>query len=205
MPRSNRLRGFGVGFVLSVAWCATVDPTPDYELAKQEIRATTGEEVVHGPDEPVLSGEEIGTMLADGLGLDEATRLALLNNRRIQAGFLALGVARADYVQAGLLENPSLSLAFLFPDGGGRVRWTADLVGSVTEIWQIPSRQACAQAGIDQRILELSRFAGELVDTHVPLGVLPLGTLNHFAKRPSAAPDSRRSRGDHRHWFGASG
>lgn len=163
MLRSNRLRGFRVGVVLSIGGCATVDPRPDYEQAKQEIRATTGEEVVHDPDQPVLTGAEIGTMLADGLGLDEATRLALLNNRRLQAGFLALGVARADYVQAGLLANPSLSLAFLFPDAGGRVRWTADLVGSVTEIWQIPARQAHAQAGIEQRILELSRFAGELV------------------------------------------
>ena len=163
MLRSNRPRVLGVVAVLSVAGCATVDPRPDYEKAKQEIRATTGEEVVHDPDEPVLTGAEIGALLAAGLGLDEATRLALLNNRRLQAGFLALGVARADFVQAGLLENPSLSLAFLFPDAGGRVRWNADLVGSVAEIWQIPSRRALAQAGLEQRILELSRFAGELV------------------------------------------
>jgi cobalt-zinc-cadmium efflux system outer membrane protein len=140
-----------------------VDPRPDYERAKQEIRATTGAEDVHDPDEPVLTGAEIATALADGLGLDEAARLALLNNRRLQAGFLGLGVARAEYVQAGLLANPSVSLAFLFPDAGGRVRWTADLVGDVADIWQIPSRQALAQAGVEQRLLELSRFAGELV------------------------------------------
>lgn len=163
MLRSNRHQSLGVLIVLSIASCATVDPRPDYEQAKLEIRATTGEEDVHDPDEPVLTGAEIETMLADGLGLDEAARLALLNNRRLQAGFLALGVARAEYVQAGLLENPSLSLAFLFPDAGGRGRWTADLVGSVAEIWQIPSRQAFARAGLEQRILELSRFAGELV------------------------------------------
>lgn len=163
MLRSNRLRVFSAGVALSVAGCAAVDPRPDYEQAQQEIRATTGAKEVHDPDEPALTGAEIETMIADGLGLDEATRLALLNNRRLQAGFLALGVARADYIQAGLFENPSLSLAFLFPETGGRVRWTADLVGSVTEIWQIPSRQALAQAGIEQRILELSRFAGELV------------------------------------------
>ncbi len=156
-------RSLGALAALSVAGCETVDPRPDYERARQEIRAITGEEEVHDPDEPALSAAEIGTMLSDGLGLDEAARLALLNNRRLQAGFLGLGVARAEYVQAGLLENPSLSLAFLFPDAGGRARWTADLVGSVAEIWQIPSRKALAQAGLEQRILELSRFAGELV------------------------------------------
>src|SRR5688572_1982390 len=143
--------------------CATVDPRADFERAAQAIRATTGEEEVFDPNAPLLTPVEIQAALADGLGLKEATGLVLLNNRRLQAGFLALGVARADYVQAGLLENPSLSLAFLFPDGGGRTRWTADLVGSVAGIWRIPSQQALAKAGIEEQVLELSRFAGELV------------------------------------------
>lgn len=163
MSRSQHLRGFGALAAMSFAGCATVDPRPDYERARGEILAITGEEAIHDPEQPVLSDEEIQAVLADGLGRTEATRLALLNNRRLQAGFLALGVARADYQQAGLLENPSLSLAFLFPDTGGRVRWTADLVASVAEIWQIPARKALAQEGLEQRILELSRFAGELV------------------------------------------
>jgi outer membrane protein TolC len=163
MSRSRRFHGFGALAVVSLAGCATVDPRPDFEKARQEIHATTGEDAVHDPDQPVLSDEEIQAILADGLGLTEATRLALLNNRRLQAGFLALGVARAEFVQAGLLENPNLSLAFLFPDAGGRVRWTADLLGSVAEIWQIPLQEALAQEGLEQRILELSRFAGELV------------------------------------------
>lgn len=148
---------------MSFIACGTVDPGPDHERARAGIRNVTGEEAVHDPEHPVLSDEEIRAVLAEGLALGEATRLALLNNRRLQAGFLALGVARADYVQAGLLENPSLSLAFLFPDTGGRLRWTADLLGSVAEIWRIPARQALAQEGVEQRILELSRFAGELV------------------------------------------
>src|SRR5688572_16628340 len=143
--------------------CATVDPRADFERAAQAIRATTGEEEVFDPNAPLLTPVEIQAALADGLGLKEATGLVLLNNRRLQAGFLALGVSRADFVQAGLLENPSLSLAFLFPDSGGRVRWTADLVGSVAEVWRIPAQQAVAQAGLEERILELSRFAGELV------------------------------------------
>jgi outer membrane protein TolC len=163
MRRSSSFRWFSSLAALSVAGCATVDPRPDYDEARQKIQAATGAEEVHDPDAPVLSKDEIRAVLADGLGLTEATRLALLNNRRLQAGFLALGVARSEFVQAGLLENPSLSLAFLFPDAGGRARWTADLIGSVVGIWQIPTRQALARAGLEQRILELSRFAGELV------------------------------------------
>jgi cobalt-zinc-cadmium efflux system outer membrane protein len=157
---SNGLRGV---LVVSLAGCATVDPRPDYERAREEIRGGTGEAEIFDPERPALSADEIQAIVSDGLGLEEATRLALLNNRRLQAGFMALGVARSDYVQAGLFENPSLSLAFLFPDAGGRARWTADLVEGVSEIWRIPSRKRAAWAGLEQRILELSRFAGELV------------------------------------------
>ncbi|MFN0008805.1 MAG: TolC family protein [Planctomycetota bacterium] len=163
MPRGRLLCLLSFLTVLAASGCAAVDPGPDYEQARLEIQAATGEAELFDPQGPALASEEIAAALADGLGLAEATRLALLNNRRLQAGFLSLGVARSDYVQAGLLDNPSLSLAFLFPDSGGRVRWNADLLGSVAEIWQIPARQALARAGLEQRILELSRFAGELV------------------------------------------
>jgi cobalt-zinc-cadmium efflux system outer membrane protein len=143
--------------------CATVDPQPDYDRAREEIRAATGAQDVFDPSRAALTNAEIDVLLRDGLGLEEATRLALLNNRRLQAGFFAIGVSRADFVQAGLLANPSLSLAFLFPDTGGRVKWTADLMGNVADVWQLPARQDVARAGLEQRILEISRFAGELV------------------------------------------
>lgn len=159
---SDRLQLGGVLWLVCFAACAGVDAWPDFERARAEIRASTGVSELHDPGEPPLAESELATLLADGLGLEEATRLALRENRRLQAGFQALGVARAEYVQAGLFENPSLSLAFLFPDAG-RVRWTADLLGSVTDLWRIPARQALAEEGLEQRLLELSRLAGELV------------------------------------------
>jgi outer membrane protein TolC len=146
----------------TVTACASVDPRPDYEDARRSIRAATGEAEPYDPEKPVLTDSEIDAVLDGGLELVEATRLALRNNRRLQAGFMSLGVSRADYVQAGLFQNPNLSLAFLFPDSG-RVRWTADLFGSVSDVWQIPARQELARAGLEQRILDLSRYAGELV------------------------------------------
>jgi outer membrane protein, heavy metal efflux system len=163
--RSPKCFSSEAGFFLIAlaAGCATVDPRPDFDRAREEIRATTGEQAVYDPEGPPLSAGELEAQLADGLGLEEATRLALLNNRRLQAGFMSLGVARSDFVQAGLLRNPSLSLAFLFPDTGGRARWAADLAGSASELWEIPRRQEVARADLERRILELSRFAGELV------------------------------------------
>ncbi len=156
------------GVVLLAAICAScaatkVDPSTDQEHARTLIRDSTGQADVFDPGAPLLGPTEIETALAGGLGLDEALRLALLNNRRLQAGFLGLGVARADFVQAGLLKNPSLSVGFLLPSGGGRPNLTADLFQNVVELWQLPARQAVAHTLLQQQTLELSRFAGELV------------------------------------------
>ena len=150
---------------LLCAACASsvVDPSADQERARALIQATTGQAEVFDPGAPPLTQAEIDAALGDGLGLDEALRLALLNNRRLHAGFLGLGVARADYVQAGLLKNPSLGISFLAPSGGGRGKLSADLVQGLMDIWELPERQELAERELEQRILELSRFAGELV------------------------------------------
>ena len=152
-------------FALLCAACAStnVDPCADNDRARTLIRESTGQPEVFDPQAPLLSQEQIDAVLAGGLGLDEALRLALLNSRRLQAGFSEIGVARADFVQAGLLQNPSLGLGFLIPARGGAPKITADLARSLIDRWQLPARQQVAQSELEQRILEVSRFAGELV------------------------------------------
>ena len=152
-----------VALCCGLAACASVDHAADHAAVRGHIRDAVGIDEVHDPAARPVALERLAAIHANGLGRDEACRLALLENRRLQAGFHALGVARADYEQAGLLQNPSLGLAFLVPDGGGRARWTADLAGSVAEAWRLPRRQAWALGGLEQRILEVSSFAGELV------------------------------------------
>jgi outer membrane protein, heavy metal efflux system len=140
--------------------CGAVDPRPEQDEARREILRTTGASEVYAPGSEPAALEAV---LADGLTLDEATRLALVENRRLQAGFARLGVSKAELVQAGLLRNPTLSLGFLFPSGGGSPQWTLDLAQSVVELWQLPRREAVARAELARDVLTLSRFAGELV------------------------------------------
>ena len=45
-------------------------------------------------------------LLASDLTLDNAVRVALLNNRQLQATFEDLGIARGQLIQAGLIANP---------------------------------------------------------------------------------------------------
>src|SRR5690606_20062436 len=58
---------------------------------------------------------ETAALARDGLRREEAIRIALLQNRALQATFEQLGIAEAALVQAGLLTNPSLSVILAFP------------------------------------------------------------------------------------------
>ena len=80
--------------------CVQVRPEPDFEEARRLVQVSTGSSEVFDPYAPVLTDEQIGAILADGLSLEEAQRLAVLNNRELQAEFLEIGVAHADWVQS---------------------------------------------------------------------------------------------------------
>jgi cobalt-zinc-cadmium efflux system outer membrane protein len=55
--------------------------------------------------------------LAAPLTLENAQRIALLRNPRLQAEYAQLGLSAADVFEAGRLQNPSIGLAWLFPRG----------------------------------------------------------------------------------------
>ena len=55
----------------------------------------------------------VAQLLATPLSADSAVRIALLNNRGLQASLAELGVAEADRVQAGRLRNPGFSFSRL--------------------------------------------------------------------------------------------
>lgn len=150
------------GAVLLAACTTTVDPTADYAATRDDIAAATGVVGARTPDEPQLSVEEIERILADGLSLEEARALALRNNRSLGAAFLDVGIARADVEQSGLLRNPTLGLAYLWPDGGGRKRIGGELVQSVSELWQVRFRKGLAEAELRERVLDVVQQAATL-------------------------------------------
>jgi cobalt-zinc-cadmium efflux system outer membrane protein len=99
-----------------------------------------------------------GISLADGVTEDEAVAIALWNNPALQAEMTALGLARADVIQAGLLANPQLTMIFPF---SFRV---LEAVASwpIEAIWQRPRRVAAAK-------LEQGRVGAMLVSRALDL------------------------------------
>lgn len=156
------------GLALCVAGCAQVNPQGDYERANAKISETIGQDVAYRPGEEGRVEEQVAQLLADGLSLDDAVRLTLLNNPTLQASYRDVGMARADVVQSGLFSNPTLAFSAQFPEGGGRSNIQASLAQNIVDLWQIPVRKRAAERSLDESILRLARTASQLcIDTKV--------------------------------------
>lgn len=160
--------GFLFGGGLFIAGCAQVNPQPDFDRANQTIRDATGQDAAYRPGDEATATEQVNLLLQDGLSLDDAVRVTLLNNPTLQAAYRDVGIARADVVQSGLFSNPTLAFSAQFPEGGGRSNIQVSLAQNIVDLWQIPVRKRAAERSLDKAILQLARSASQLcVDTKV--------------------------------------
>ncbi len=148
--------------------CASVNPKPDYDRVDRQVEAAVGQRVAYRPgDEPAVQ-TAAAALLKDGLTVDGAVRLALLNNPKVWAGLLRTGMARADVVQSGLFTNPTVGILLRFPEAGGLADLEASLAQNIADLWMIPARTRAAQRDLDRTILETARDAAGIAnDTKV--------------------------------------
>ncbi|MCA9627076.1 MAG: TolC family protein [Myxococcales bacterium] len=151
-----------VALAIALGGCATVDPTPDYERARDEVAAATGEESLFQPGEEEEVAARIEELLDGGLTAQESVQVGLLNNGELQARLYEIGVRRADAVQAGLLSNPSLGAVVRFPLGDGSTTTEAGLFGSIAELWQLSPRKRLAESQLERTVLEVAHMAASL-------------------------------------------
>lgn len=99
-------------------------------------------------------------LLQQELSAETAVQIALLNNRRLQAHYESLGIAQADLVEAGLLENPVFSIAFYSGHAGTITE--ASLLQSFVGVVSISARKRLGQAAAERTVLEV---ANNVIDT----------------------------------------
>ncbi len=90
---------------LVVSGCATTSIAGDLDGIR-EATASAMLPRVERDDVEVETGADVRELLGAPLTPDRAARIAILNNRGLRAALRDVGVARGDYVQAGLLPNP---------------------------------------------------------------------------------------------------
>ncbi len=125
---------------------------------------------------------EVRELLRGDLTEASALRIAVLNNRRVQAALAELGVARAELVQAGLLHNPVFAVETRLFRGGTEIE--LGLSQSFLDLFLLPARRAAAAA---EREAVAARVTRELVH-------LAFQVRAHFVRLRAAATLVARQR-----------
>ncbi len=104
----------------------------------------------------------VAALLCRPLGAGDAVQIALLRNRGLQAGYAELGLAQADLVDAGLLQNPVFDTSIRFP---GAAHLATDLATGLTQsvltLLLLPARKEIAAGQAEATKL---RVAAEVLD-----------------------------------------
>jgi outer membrane protein, heavy metal efflux system len=140
------------------AGCAAVNPRAGLDDIERLV-TQRGSLAVAWPADADAAKElddTVGELLAKELTAESATRIALLNNRNLQALYRELGVAEAELVQAGLLPNPVLSANVRFGLGPSGTGTELGLVQDLISALQIPLRKRIAGADLEIAKLEVA-------------------------------------------------
>src|SRR5262249_50825143 len=98
------------------AGCAA--PPASFDRVESSVAERTGKKVLwaRGALDNTEVEQSIRALLGRRLTADSAVQIAFLNNRDLQAEFEEIGIAQGEWIEAGLLSNPSFSASARFPD-----------------------------------------------------------------------------------------
>ncbi len=176
----------GVGLIaLACTACGSVPAESGFD----DVQALATERVgarLHwrrGSAEDAEADARIDALLAAPLTADAAVQIALLENRRLQATYERLGIAQADVVQAGLLQNPVFFGQVRYPDGSASgSNLELGVVQNFLDVLLRSSRIAIAEAQFEEVKLsvasEVVAFAAEVRAAYfVALGAEQVSTM----------------------------
>lgn len=161
---SVRNTGWLLSSIVFLNGCASVALNAGFD----EVKATVEERAAikiywnNGTDLDKEAAEKLGSLLKDKLTVDDAVQIGLLNNRELQAVYSDLGVAQADLVQAGLLNNPIFdgTIKWATP-GGGKPDLELAVVMNFLDIIYLPLRKRAAAARFEEA---KTRVSGMVLD-----------------------------------------
>jgi len=133
-----------------LAGCTTVPRDAGFtEVGAQIAERTGGKRVVwnQASHDDASVDAHLRSLLADELTVDEAVQVALLNNANLQAIYEELGIAQAELVQAGLLNNPVFEFDPRWPTKSGfRFSYEFSVVQDFLDVLLRPLRKKVAEA-----------------------------------------------------------
>ena len=137
----KHLRSFSLVSALIALTACSSAPVRDSTVLTQTVRRATS------APPPALDAPYLdAAWFAEPLSADRAVQAALANHPLVRAELNRLDAAQAERIQAGLLQNPMLSLMALRPQGGGRWELDYGLMQSLFDLFTRSRRIAVADA-----------------------------------------------------------
>lgn len=150
--------------------CIHRSTTPNKKIPVS-LRQRVWRSVEHEIDVPKKDERGLSDQLAHEISCYDAIGIALRNNKRLQAYWDRLGIARADLEQSGLFTNPTVSTVFRVPTKGDRniqqINIESDLLFNVTDLWQVPLKKRVANDVVELVTVELFAVILDIVQQTV--------------------------------------
>ncbi|TMH36752.1 MAG: TolC family protein [Betaproteobacteria bacterium] len=146
--------GLGVVGVLLVGGCATLSPDGGFNTVREIVKERGGRDALWartGADSEAIQ-TTVRQVLTHPLSVDDAVRIALINNRGLQATYAELGIAESDLVEASWPRNPGFAFSHL--QGGGDKEIERSFMLELVSLLTIPLR-----VGIERERLASTQLA----------------------------------------------
>ncbi|WP_372680187.1 TolC family protein [Desulfosarcina sp.] len=156
------LRAVAVALLLVLTACTAVSR----EDVQDQVTRTVAQRMSQPVDWPVETLEEqrvqdkVRRMLDDTLTVEEAVAIAMLNNRELRAVLSRAEVARADLVQAGLLDNPVFGISILDGTAGTQIEYS--LFMDFLDVFTLSARKHLAAGELERARLEVAQAVLDL-------------------------------------------
>lgn len=133
-----------------LAGCASFSKDGGFDAVGAAVKARTGETPtwVRNTSEAESVAAEVKKRLDAPLGPDDAVRVALLNNRGLQAAYSSLGIAESELVQAGRWVNPGFSIGRL--TRGDELEIERAFIFNLMSLFTMPRRVEIAEGRFEQ-------------------------------------------------------
>ena len=164
MIRSTRILAAAAAAAL-LGGCATFSRDAGFGGVETATRAHFEQGVVWVRDDATRAeiDARIDALLVQPLSADDAVQIALLNNAGLQAAFHTLGIAEADWVGAGRLQNPGFTIGR--STRGDEVEWERSVHVNLARLLTLPMRRDIEQRRFEQTrrdvVLQVLRLAAD--------------------------------------------
>jgi outer membrane protein, heavy metal efflux system len=155
MPTDRILVGLLLAATLTASGCSSIRQKPGFDDVQGLVAQRSDSEVYWntGSDADRDVEARVSMLLQQEITADAAVQIALLNNRSLQATYQDLGVAQADLVQAGLLQNPVLSFERRFSGKAMEI----DVAQNFIDLFFLPLRKRTAQSEFEAAKLRVAQ------------------------------------------------